>query len=195
MKVLFIDACIRREHSRTRQLAEAFLAALQQHKAYEIERLTLMDEGLNLLSEGFFWQREDLIAGRRLDHPRFRYARQFQQADRVVIAAPFWDLSFPAILKVYIENICVDGITFHTDESGLRGLCRAERMLYLTTRGGDYSASSQEMGVKYLQALSEFWGIPRFDHLAADGLDLGLELPQVILASAIRRAETLAETF
>ena len=38
------------------------------------------------------------------------YAKQFAGADTIVIAAPFWDLSFPAILKTYIENIYVTGI-------------------------------------------------------------------------------------
>ena len=31
---------------------------------------------------------------------------------RIVVAAPFWDLSVPAVLKVYIENISADGVTF-----------------------------------------------------------------------------------
>lgn len=42
----------------------------------------------------------------------FKYAHEFANADLIVIAAPFWDLSIPALLKVYIENIAVDGITF-----------------------------------------------------------------------------------
>ena len=59
--------------------------------------------------EGFFWQRERLLETGELTHPRFRYAHQFKNADRIVIAAPFWDLSFPALLKVYIENVSVQG--------------------------------------------------------------------------------------
>jgi FMN-dependent NADH-azoreductase len=31
------------------------------------------------------------------------------------------------------------------------------------------------MGARYLEALCKFWGIPRFDVVAADGLDLGWE--------------------
>jgi FMN-dependent NADH-azoreductase len=130
---------------------------------YQVERLCLMDEPLAPLSEGFFAQRELLLAEKKRDHPRFRYAQQFSQADRVVIAAPFWDLGIPALLKLYIENICVEGITFGADERGTFGLCKAERLLFLTTRGGDYSNSPLEMGARYLEALCEFWGIPRFD--------------------------------
>jgi FMN-dependent NADH-azoreductase len=195
VKLLYIDCCIRRELSRTRILAEAFLAALQTSGDYQVERLCLMDEPLKPLSEGFFAQRESLLAEHNHSHPRFRYAHQFSLADRVIVAAPFWDLSFPALLKLYIENITVDGITFGVDERGSHGLCKAERLLFLTTRGGDYSHSKLEMGARYLEALCEFWGIPRFDVVSADGLDLGREEVKTILDRAIEDALTLVEDF
>ena len=195
VKVLYVDCCIRREESRTRLLAEAFLTALQRDDNYQVERLCLMDEPLAPLSEGFFAQRELLLAEKKRDHPRFSYAHQFSQADRVIVAAPFWDLGFPALLKLYIENICVDQITFGADQRGTFGLCKAKRLLFLTTRGGDYSNSPLEMGARYLEALCEFWGIPRFDVVAADGLDLGLEPVQVILDRAIENALSLVDNF
>ena len=40
----------------------------------------------------------------------FDLAKQFAEADEVIIAAPFWDLSFPAALKQYFEQINVLGI-------------------------------------------------------------------------------------
>lgn len=42
----------------------------------------------------------------RLDDAMFRFSHQFAAADKIVIAAPYWDLSFPAILKTYIEGLC-----------------------------------------------------------------------------------------
>lgn len=129
-KVLFVDCCIRREASRSKELAEYFIQKLEETGAYEIERLCLMDENLSYFSDGFFFQREALLAEGKFDHPRFRYAHRFAAADKIVIAAPFWDLSFPALLKVYIENLCVDGITFHSDETGLHGLCKADHMVF-----------------------------------------------------------------
>lgn len=195
VKVLYIDCCIRRKESRTRLLAEGFLSALQNIEGYQVERLCLMDEPLTTLSEGFFAQRERLLAADRRDHSRFRYAHQFSQADRVIVAAPFWDLGFPALLKLYVENICVDQITFGADERGTFGLCKAKRLLFLTTRGGDYNNSPLEMGARYLEALCKFWGIPRFDVVAADGLDLGLEPVQTILDRAIEEALRLVDNF
>ena len=195
VRALYIDCCIRREQSRTRVLAEAFLAALQAKETCQVERLCLMDEPLMALSEGFFAQRESLLAEHNRAHPRFRYAHQFSQADRVIVAAPFWDLGFPALLKLYIENICVDGITFGADERGTFGLCNAERLLFLTTRGGDFRHSKLEMGARYLEALCEFWGIQRFDVVSADGLDLGQEEVKTILDRAIDDALKLVKDF
>ncbi len=195
IKVLYVDCCIRRELSRTRLLAESFLKLIENNNAYEVEKLCLMDEPPHYFVDGFFEQRERLIAEGRFDHPRFRYAHQFQQAEKIIIAAPFWDLSFPALLKVYIENLCVEGITFGCDESGTFGTCQADRMLFLTTRGDDLSGSPLEMGARYLQAMCTFFGIKRFDCIAANGMDLGLEAPETILKRAIQRASKLAINF
>jgi len=194
--VLYVDCCIRGEESRTRKLAEAFLAGLEQTGNYSVERLILMDEPLLPLTGGFFRQRECLLEEGGLNHPRFRYAHRFQSAERIVIAAPFWDLSFPALLKIYIENLCVEGITFGCDEqNGCFGVCRAGRMLFLTTRGGALEGSPMDNGTKYLRDMAAFFGIPRFDYVAADALDLGLEPPEEILGRAILRAQEIAKTF
>jgi FMN-dependent NADH-azoreductase len=40
-----------------------------------------------------------------------------------------------------------------------------------------------------------FFGIKRFDWIAADGMDLGLEAPQVILERAMHRASDFAKNF
>ena len=195
-RALYIDCCIRGEQSRTKKLAGAFLAAYGAREDVSLERLTLMDEPLIPFSNGFFWQREQLLERGELDHPRFRYAHQFQQAERVIIAAPFWDLSFPALLKVYIENLCVQGITFDCNEqNGCFGVCRAEKMLFLTTRGGAMEGSPMDNGTKYLSDMAKFFGIPKFSHIAADALDQGLEPVEVILGRAITRAEECAKTF
>ncbi len=191
--VLYIDCCIRGEESRTRQLGEAFLFGLAIRETFTVERLTLMEEPIIPLAGDFFLQRERLLENGELDHPRFRYAHQFASADRIVIAAPFWDLSVPALLKIYIENISVQGITFDVDETmGLFGICRAEKMFFLTTRGGDYRQSPLETGIPMMRNLATFFGIKEFDYVAADGLDLLIEPPEVILGRAIREVQDRA---
>ena len=194
-KVLFVDCCIRREHSRSKQLADFFLGELQKKGEYEIETLCLMDENLSYFSEGFFLQREALLAEGKLDHPRFRYAHQFAEADKIVIAAPFWDLSFPALLKVYIENLCVDSITFHTDEHGLYGLCKADHMVFLTARGAFYTDSPFEQGSRYLEQMAGFFGIEKYDCVAAEGLDIGAWPVEELMDKAKVQAAEVAKKF
>ncbi|MBQ7084511.1 MAG: NAD(P)H-dependent oxidoreductase [Anaerotignum sp.] len=194
-KVLFIDCCIRREHSRSKALADHFIGELQKKEEYEMETLCLMDENLSFFSEGFFLQRERLLEQGNFDHPRFRYAHQFAAADKIVIAAPFWDLSFPALLKVYIENLCVDGITFHTDEQGLHGLCKADHMVYLTARGGIYKDSDMEQGSRYLEQMAGFFGIEKYDCVAAEGLDIGAWPVEELMDQAKAQATEVAKTF
>ena len=57
-KVLYIDCCIRRENSRSKELAEFFIDQLEKTGKYNVERLCLMDEGLSYFCrEKPFWRR------------------------------------------------------------------------------------------------------------------------------------------
>ena len=188
--VLYVDCCIRREQSRTKRLAEAFLSALPAD--CRVEHLDLMAEDLSYFKDSYFAQREQLLAAGKREHPRFRYAYQFAGADLIVMAAPFWDLAFPALLKVYIEQISVDGITFGSTEAGLRGLCRASQLVFLTTRGGFYTDDAMEMGSRYLEALHTFFGIGAYTCIAADGMDVTGFDAEASLAAAMQKAKALA---
>ncbi len=194
-KLLFVDCCIRRELSNTKALADYFMDKVRRSGKYEIETLCLMDEPLNVLTEGFFRQREELLEAKELDHPRFRYAHQFAEADKIVIAAPFWDLSIPALLKVYIENICVHGITFGYGKQGMHGLCKASNLVFITTRGTFYENSPMEMGSAYIQAMSSFWGIENYDCIFAEGLDARQEPVETLMEKGRKLADKVAEKF
>ena len=189
-EVLFVDCCIRGNESRTRRLADSFLTALD--PAYHVTRLNLMEENLPYFKGDYFDERQRLLESGDRSHPRFRYAHQFAEADLIVIAAPFWDLSFPALLKVYIEQVSVDGITFGSTEKGLQGLCEASDMVFLTTRGGFYTDDGMEMGSRYLDALHTFFGVGRYHCIAADGMDVAGFDAEGSLREAEMRAQALA---
>ena len=89
-----------------------------------------------------------------------------------MIAAPYWDLSFPAALKQYIEQINVLGVTFRYTEDGFpQALCRAKKLYYVMTAGGAYVP--EEYGFQYIKALAEnFYGIPDCELIKAVGLDI-----------------------
>ena len=91
--------------------------------------------------------------------------------DEIVIGAPYWDLSFPAALKIYIEHAAVMGMTFHyTEEGRCEGLCRAKHLTYITTGGGQVSAMNY--GYEYLCGIASMFGIPETRFAAAENLDV-----------------------
>ena len=187
---LFVDCCLRKE-SRTKMLADAFFEEL---KGYEIKHLKLENENLKPLVGDFLDSRQALLDKGDLNNERFKYAHEFKNADLVVIAAPFWDLSFPALLKIYIENISVDGITFTSSEKGLEGLCKANNLVYLTTRGGIYKNDPLEQATPYLNALKTSFGFKEFNYIAADGMDIvGYDF-NGSLDDAKEKAKQLAKT-
>ena len=198
--LLFINACVRGQKSRTLQLARRFLGAWQHaHPEAVITERDLCRDRLSPQYPEILEERDALWSAGKLDDPLFQPARQFAAAGRIVIAAPFWDLSFPAILKIYLERISVTNITFGYDDLGRSvGLCKADKLLLITTRGGDFSIpeiSWMEMGARQLEALCAMYGIPSFQCLTAQGLDDIRNDKEAILAQAMDQAEKLAETF
>ncbi len=177
--VLFINACVRKE-SRTKELADSVLSKLD--GPYEEVYLSAID--FPVVDEGFLNRRDHLIDYQEFDDLVFDLARQFAEADEIMIAAPFWDLSFPAAFKQYFEQINVCGITFfYTPEGIPAGLCRAKRLTYITTVGGDFFP--EEYGAGYVKALAQFfYGIPKFRLIKATGLDITGANTDAILDSA-----------
>ena len=177
--ILFINACVRKG-SRTKELADTLLAKLNE----PYEEIVLHAIRFPLVDEAFLQRRDELISLRDFSDPMFALARQFAEADEIVIAAPFWDLSFPAVLKQYVEQINVRGITFYYTPEGVpTGLCRAKRLTYITTVGGDYFP--EEYGAGYVRALAQnFYGIPEFKLIKATGLDIVGADPDAIMDCA-----------
>lgn len=165
-QLLFINACARPD-SRTYRLAKEVLKKC----GGEAKELKLYEESLAPLDLQTLEKRNRLCASGCFDDPMFRYAKEFAQADGIVIAAPYWDLAFPSILKIYLEHITVSGITFQYSPEGIpEGLCRAERLLYVMTAGGPVY---ENLGFQYVKSLSRtFYGISEACCVKAEGLDL-----------------------
>ena len=165
--ILFIDACVR-EASRTRRLAKRVLS----HLSGPVETVRLETIGFPKTDEAFLRKRDACIAAGDFSDPIFDLAKQFVRADTVVVAAPHWDLSFPAALKQYFEQINVVGLTFlYTDSDVPTTLCRAKRLIYVSTAGGPVRC--HDYGFGYVKALGkEFYGIEDAALFCAEGIDL-----------------------
>lgn len=163
---LYINCCIR-ESSRTDRLARAVLQKL----GGSFTELKLYEENPKPLDSKTLAKRTALIEQGDYSESLFDYAKQFAAADIIVIAAPYWDLSFPAVLKIYLENIYVTGIVSEYGENGLpRGLCKAKELYYVTTAGGPYDPT---YSYGYIESLAKnFFGIPTTHLVKAEMLDI-----------------------
>lgn len=187
MMTLYINACVRRQ-SRTKRLADRLIEKL----GGEAERLDLAGLSFPMADEAFLEKRDRLIASGAFDDPLFDLAKQFAAADCIVIAAPYWDLSFPAALKQYFEQINALGVTFTYTPEGLpKGLCKAKKLYYVMTAGGTYVP--EEYGFGYVCTLARsFYGIEDVELIRAVGLDLAGADPEGILQECLDSMETLA---
>lgn len=182
--ILFVNACARRG-SRTKMLADAVLSKLDG----EVEELDLVTTNFPVTDEAYLQKRDALIAKQDWNDPLFDMARKFAAADRIVIAAPYWDLSFPACLKQFFEHINITGITFEYSPEGYPiPLCKADRLYYVTTAGGAYVP--EEYGFGYVKALAQgFYGINDVRMIRATGLDIEGADVEGIMADAVSECE------
>ena len=172
---LFVDSCMR-EGSRTRELAQVVLEKI----GGEVTCLSLSEAQVTGLTPETLALRDQLLAAGDYDHPMFALAHQFAAADTIVVAAPYWDLLFPAALRAYFEAITVGGVTFRYDERGIpRSLCRCKRLVYVTTAGGPII---RNFGFEYVSAVAKlFFGVEKVECFTAEGLDIvGADVAQIM---------------
>ncbi len=182
--ILFIDACVRKEKSRTRYLAKKLL---EKYGDEEVITRALADENLKALDGETLKKRDELLENNNLSDESLKLAVEFSKADKIVIAAPYWDMSFPALLKIYLELINASGITFVYEEDGIpKGLCNAKELSYVTSAGGFIGENN--FGFDYVKALaSNFWGVDKINFYKAEGLDIIGNNPDKIIKEQIKK--------
>ncbi len=187
---MIIDSCMRPE-SRTRRILGAAKEALSSR--YDIESIDVNEAALPPLTPKSLAERSSGI----VPEATVALARKIAAADRIIIAAPFWDMSFPAALKAFLENMSLYGVTFTDNGQTCTGLCRCKKVMYITTRGMNIpTGSTREQGSTYLQALSSLWGLGEITTVAAWNLDyLSPEEVDEKLADASSLAKAIAVSF
>ena len=175
-KILFVNACVR-PCSRTLELAETLLQKLKG----DVEEVRVYEMSLPVLDLNVMTQRDLAVQKNDFSDLVFDAAKQFAAADVIVIAAPYWDLMFPAVLKTYLENITIAGLTFRYSEEGRpQSLCRAKALYYVTTAGG--FIGQNDFGFSYVNALAQnFFEITDVNRYAAEGLDIfGADVDKIL---------------
>lgn len=193
-----------RKEAYTRELLQGFLESYRQYHSgdevleldlYQMEIPVIDDAVLqawNKKSEELSEKERELLV--RINH----FTEQFITADKVVFAAPMWNLQFPPILLAYIANIAVVGKTFCYTEHGCKGLVPDKPVLLLHVRGGVFSsgpAQAFDHAVPYLKSLCNLLGITNFRTILCEGVEMFPGKTQQILEQAIKDAKELAKHF
>ena len=178
--ILLVNACVKK-NSRTKRIADKLIEKLSKKTSEEIFEVKLENISFPKTDEKFLAYRDDCIARGDFSDVYFNLAKTFAKADTIVIAAPYYDLSFPASLKQYVEHINVLGITFeYTDEGYPKSLCNAHKLYYVTTAGGCFVP--EEFGYGYIKTLAQnFYGIQDCEKIQAVGLDVvGADVESIV---------------
>lgn len=187
--LVYIDACMRGKESRTRRIAEPIIDKLSER--YEIIKYDLNQLPLKIVQENLIQQR----TSGNYDPMSLSWAETIRDADRIVIAAPFWDMSYPAALKNFLELCSIFDVTFKSNDKTCYGNCHAEKLLYVTTRGMDIATGDPlEQATPHLKALSWLWGIGPMDVIATQNMDyVSLDEIEEKVQNAIREGLELVK--
>jgi FMN-dependent NADH-azoreductase len=192
MKLVIINACVRQADSRTLRIAEPVIKALANR--YETIRYDLPEmDGIVPLTPALFAERGNGV----IPSWALEAAQAIAAADRILISAPFWDMSFPAVLKCFFEQTSLFNITFTDTGKTCVGLCKSPKVLYITTRGMEIATSDpREQATPYLRALGSLWNFGEMTTIAATNMDYSTpeELEAKLLACIAEGLE-LARTW
>lgn len=196
-KLLYIKANIKNEgESRTFKVADSFIEEYKKNNPKdEVIVLDLYKENVDFLRPedlGKVFRPKDEESRK---NPILKYAYEFAEADKYVIAAPMWNLGIPAILKAYIDYVSVTGITFKYTENGPVGLLKNKKAVHIVSRGGEYGDAPYEMGDRYLRTILGFFGISEIETIAIENLDvIGVNVQEKV-EEGIRKAKSSAQKF
>ncbi len=168
-RLFYIDSCLR-YGSNTKKIADALIDRLSER--YEVETVKLSDYDFPVVKNGILNDRNNGI----VPEEYVNIARKIAAADRLVISAPFWDMSFPSALKVFLENMSLFNVTFASNEKECYGLCKAEKVLYITTRGMNINTGDDmEQATPYIKAIGKLWGLGELNVVSAQNMDYSTE--------------------
>ena len=106
-------------------------------------------------------------------------------------------MSFPSALKVFFENMSLFNITFTSTDTVCKGLCKAEKVLYVTTRGMNIRTGEPlEQATPYIRALSWLWGLGELHVVAAENMDYSSpEQIEAKIAEAVKAGLEICRDF
>jgi FMN-dependent NADH-azoreductase len=110
-------------------------------------------------------------------------------ADVVVIAAPLYNFTIPASLKLWIDQVARAGRTFAYSEQGPKGLLENKKAIVVIASGGVPLGSPMDFASPYLNTVLGFVGITDVTFIEASRMNFE---PEASLALARKSIAALA---
>jgi FMN-dependent NADH-azoreductase len=101
-----------------------------------------------------------------------RLVRELDSADVILITAPIYNFSVPAVLKSWIDMICRARLTFRYTENGPEGLLMDRPVYLVMASGGVPFGSSADFASGYLRHILGFIGIRDVRLVYAEGTSI-----------------------
>jgi len=176
MKVLEISASGRRHDSTSRMLTAELIAALESH--YDTIDVAHRDLADNVPFVNDAWiaanfTPEETRSTEQRDTLAYSDAlvSELRDADVIVIGAPIYNFSIPAVLKAWIDMISRARLTFHYSENGPVGLLQGKKAYIVVASGGVPVGSDYDFATPYLRHALAFVGITDVEFIAAEQLN------------------------
>jgi FMN-dependent NADH-azoreductase len=179
-----------------REFVKRFLA---NDPEYRMEELDLYKEEIPEVNYKLFTGRAETVSGaaynalseqdKKAVNRINALCNQFLSADTYVIAAPMWSVSYPAILKQYLDCIILNNKVIKVSPEGAKGLLddKERHMVYIQSSGGVYPKifnGKFNHGVDYFHDIFKFLGVSKFEKILVQGVDM----PSIGKEEAIKMA-------
>lgn len=178
VRILHLSTSAKQQGSISRELAADLLHALEQrHGSVDVVHRDL-SAGLPFIDAD--WVGANYTpAEERTEAQRQKLAlsdelvAELDAADVVVIGAPIYNFSIPAVLKAWIDLIARAQLTFKYTENGPKGLLADRKTYVISPSGGVPVGSAVDFATPYLRHALAFVGITNVEIVGAQGADRG----------------------
>lgn len=200
--LLHIETSPRFGRSQSRALGADFIAAWQaSHPEGVVTNLDLTQQPVPLVTTGWV---EGAFTPPDGHSPEAKaaiavsnaYVDQLLAADQVVITTPMYNLSIPAALKAWIDQIVRVGRTFAFDNGSFKGLVTGRKFTIIVASGSDFRPKGPAGGYNfvepYLRAILGFIGVTDVTFVYGHSMNLPDEAKAGVLAEARQELQTLA---
>lgn len=199
--LLYIDASPRGDRSQSRKIGNRFLTAWKAiHPEAQVTTRDVGREPPPFVSEawveGAFTPPENHSApARDAIAVSDAYVDELVAANEIVIATPIYNLSLPAALKAWIDQIVRVGRTFAKTANGFEGLLQGKRVIVIVSSGSDFRPGTPGAAYNflepYLRAVLGFIGLTNIQFVYAHSQGAADTLASAAAAEASATLEQL----